>query len=428
MGKTVQIARRKDKEQILSFLQKEGQMLLPILELVETNRIALDELIDVTGRAVIEMILTLSAEALAGEKQRGRPGEAIRWHGTQGGVVHLSNRKIRVSKPRLRRKGGGEGAEVAIPAYEAMQDYDLGQRMMEILLRGVSTRTYARVLPEMASSVGIEKSSVSRKAIVAGEKTLKAFCERRWDDEDLLVIYVDGVRVGDYHVIVALGVDSKGSKHVLGIREGATENATVVKDLLVDLVERGVKPDRRRLFVIDGSKALRKAINEVFGPKNPVQRCRKHKEQNVLGYLPEEQKDKTRWVMRAAFKLDADKGMRKLEEHAEWLQRTHPSAAASLREGLEEMFTINRLDLSPPLRRCLGTTNIIENPNSGMRQRTGNVKRWRDGQMVLRWMASAYLDTETSFRKIMGHKDLWMLDAALKDQEQKKRDSRKEVA
>lgn len=428
MGKTVQIANRKDKEQILSFLQKEGQMLLPILELVETNRIALDELIDVTGRAVIEMILTLSAEALAGAKQRGRAGEAIRWHGTQGGVVHLSDRKIRVSKPRLRRKGGGEGAEVAIPAYEAMQDYDLGQRMMEILLRGVSTRTYAKVLPEMASSVGIEKSSVSRKAIVAGEKTLKAFCERRWDNADLLVIYVDGVRVGEYHVIVALGVDSKGSKHVLGIREGATENATVVKDLLVDLVERGVHPERRRLFVIDGSKALRKAVNEVFGPKNPVQRCRKHKEQNVLGYLPEEQKDKTRWVMRAAFKLDADKGMRKLEEHAAWLERTHPSAAASLREGLEEMFTINRLDLSPSLRRCLGTTNIIENPNSGMRQRTRNVKRWRDGQMVLRWMASAFLDTEKGFRKIMGHKDLWMLDAALKDQEQNKRDSRKEVA
>jgi transposase-like protein len=309
--------------------------------------------------------------------------------------------------------------------YEKMQEYSIAERMLEILLKGVSTRAYGKVLPEMAETVGIEKSSVSRQAIAASTKALKAFCERRWEDVDLLVIYLDGIRVGDYQVMVALGVDRDGYKHVLGLREGTTENAAVVKELLADLIERGVSPERRRLFVIDGSKALRKAIHEVFGQENPVQRCRLHKERNVLGHLPQTQQEQTRWVLKAAWKLDAEAGIRKLREHADWLERTHPSAAGSLREGLEEMFTINRLGLSPSLRRCLGSTNIIENPNSGMRQRTRNVKRWRDGQMVLRWLATAYLDAERSFKRIQGYKDLWALEAALKEP---KKVSQKKVA
>lgn len=426
--KKVQVVNRENKARVMEFLQREGQLLLPFLDWVETRRMALDELIDVTGRAMIEMLLRLSAEGLAGPKERGRPGGAIRWHGSQGGVVNLSDRKLRVTRPRLRRKGEGAGAEVAIPVYEAMQGFEVGGRMLDILLKGVSTRNYGQVLPTMAETVGIQKSSVSRNAIQASEKALKAFCERRWDAVDLLVIYIDGVRVGEWLVLVALGVDSEGRKHVLGLREGATENAEVVRALLADLVERGVRPDRRRLFVIDGAKALRKGIAEVFGKANPVQRCRKHKLDNVRGHLPEAEQERTAWVMRAAFKLDAREGMKKLEQHAAWLERSHPSAAASLREGLAELFTINRLDLSPSLRRCLGTTNIIENPNSGMRQRTRNVKRWRDGAMVMRWMAAAYLDTEKHFRRIMGYEDLWMLDAALKDFDQRDLDSRKEAA
>lgn len=425
MRRNVPVLERIDKEQVLSFLQKEGQLWLPMLELVETSQLALDEVIDVTGRGMIELLLQLSAEQVAGAKQRGRKGEAICWYGQQGGVVHLSNRKVRVNKPRLRKKGGGRGAEVAIPVYEKMQEYRLGERMMEILLKGVSTRAYGQVLPAMAETVGVERTSVSRQAIEASTKTLRVFCERRWDGVDLLVIYVDGVRVGDYQVMVALGVDREGRKHVLGLREGATENAVVVKELLVDLVQRGVEPEHRRLFVIDGSKALRKAIEEVYGRDNPVQRCRLHKERNVLEHLPKEQQEQTRWVLKAAWKLDAKAGLRKLREHADWLEKRHPSAAASLREGLQEMFTINRLGLSPALRRCLGSTNIIENPNSGMRQRTRNVKRWRDGQMVLRWMATAYLDTERSFKRIQGYQDLWAREAALKEPW---KDSDKEVA
>lgn len=426
MTNRVQIAHRNDKQQVLTFLQKQGQLLLPMLDLIETSQMALDQVIDVTGRAMIECLLELSAQRVAGEKQRGKKGGEVRWHGSQPGVVCLSDRKVRVTRPRLRRREGGAGAEVEIPAYEAMGDFDVGQRMLEILLRGVSTRAYREVLPEMAETVGISKSSVSRNAIVASEAALKTFSERRWDTVDLLVLYMDGVQVGEYHVMVCVGVDRGGHKHVLGLQEGSTENAVVVKDLLQDLVDRGVTPDRRRLFVIDGSKALRKAINEVFGSRNPVQRCRIHKERNVLGYLPEEEREQTRWVLKAAWKCEADKGIAKLGKHADWLEKSYPSAAASLREGLEETFTICRLGLPNSLRRCLGTTNLIENPHSGMRQRTRNVKRWRDGKMVLRWLTSAYLATEENFRRIQGYKDLWMLEAALNGA--KKRDNPQEVA
>lgn len=185
--------------------------------------------------------------------------------------------------------------------------------------------------------------------------------------------------------------------------------------MLEGLVERGLDPRRKRLFVIDGSKALRAAIDAVFGGQNPVQRCRHHKVENVMGYLPEHLKAQVKAALRAAFRLPAEGGMARLEKQAQWLEREHPDAAASLREGLPEMFTINRLGLSPSLCRCLGSTNIIESPHSGVRLRTRRVCRWRDGRMVLRWAAAAFLMTEKNFRKIEGYRDLWMLKAILEE-------------
>lgn len=177
----------------------------------------------------------------------------------------------------------------------------------------------------------------------------------------------------------------------LGLREGASENAVVVKDLLTDLIARGLKAGRRRLFVIDGSKALRKAIDEVFGSDNPVQRCRIHKVRNVLSYLPDDRKADVQSAMRAAFRLEANDGIAKLKKLSEWMRREYPSAADSLLEGLDEMFTINRLGLPSCLRRCLGTTNCIESPYSSVRAKTGRVTHWRDGQMAIRWTASALM-------------------------------------
>jgi len=411
-----QIADKADRRKIAEFLSKDGQLLLPFLELICNTEHAIDELIDVAGKAAIEAVLLLSAEQLAGPKQPGKAHGDITWHGRQQGVVSLSERKLRVEKPRLRQKGPGRGKEVAIPAYEALiLNSQLGSRILSILMKGVSTRNYGPILPAMAETVGVSKSQISREFAAASERQLKTLCERRFDDVDILVVYIDGIQFGDCHVIVAIGVDSGGSKHVLGLREGSSENSQVATDLLQDLVERGIKPDRRRLFVMDGSKALRCAIDSVYGSDNPVQRCRNHKLRNVLGYLPEDQQDQARCAMQAAFLLDAEAGIKKLKQLAKWLEREYPSAAGSLLEGLDEMFTINRLGLPKALRRCLGSTNVIESPNSGIRRRTGRVKRWRDHAMVVRWVAASLLDMEKRFRKIMGHQQLWMLDAKLKD-------------
>jgi transposase-like protein len=229
----------------------------------------------------------------------------------------------------------------------------------------------------------------------------------------ILIIYIDGVVFGDHTMIGAVGVDSEGHKHVLGIREGATENSTVVTELLQDMAARGVDAQQKRLFIIDGSKAIRAAINAVFGADQPVQRCRAHKLRNVLDHLPEEQKEQVKSLLRAAWKMEAKAGMSRIRKLAEWLEREHPSAAASLLEGLEECFTINRLGLPPSLQRCLATTNIIESPHAGVRIRTRRVTRWQNGSMVRRWMASAFLRTEKNFRRIMGYKELWALDAIL---------------
>jgi len=411
-----QISNKTDSRKIAEFLSKDGQLLLPFLELICNTEQAVDELIDVAGKAAIEAVLLLSAEQLAGPKQPGKAHGDITWHGRQHGVVSLSERKLRVDKPRLRRKGPGRGKEVAIPAYEALIfNSQLGPRILSILMKGVSTRNYKTILPAMAETAGVSKSQISREFAAASEQQLKALCERRFDDVDILIVYIDGIQFGDCHVIVAIGVDSGGCKHVLGLREGSSENSRVATDLLNDLVERGVEPDRPRLFVIDGSKALRCAIDAVYGLNKAVQRCRNHKIRNVLGYLPEDQKDQVKSAMQAAFLLEADKGIKKLKQLARWLEREYPSAASSLLEGLDEMFTINRLGLPKALRRCLGSTNVIESPNSGIRSRTRRVKRWRDHAMVVRWVAASLLDMEKRFKKIMGYQQLWMLDAKLKD-------------
>ena len=226
-----------------------------MLELIEQSRLAVDELIDVMGRASIEAVLALSARQVAGPPQQGKAREGdIVWHGTQAGRVRLKGRQLQVTKPRLRKKGRGANKEVPIPAYEAMQQETIGQRMLEILLQGVSTRRYQRVIPEMADTVGVSKSTVSREAIEASEAALKQLMERRYDELDLLIIYIDGMQFQNQCVLAAVGVDVEGRKHVLAVREGETENAEAAKDLLRHLVERGVDPTLRRCW-----KGLRNA-------------------------------------------------------------------------------------------------------------------------------------------------------------------------
>jgi len=414
MGKEYQISGKNDSRELARFLAANGQVILPMVSLIEQSRMAVDELLEVLGRSTLEAVLQISAAGVAGEAHRGRLGGEMVRHGFQDGVVSLSNRKMRVSRPRLRKRGGGVGSEVAIPAYDAMRDDGrLSQKVWDTMMRGVSTRNYSAILPDACECVGVSRSSISREFVLASEEETRMLCERRFDDVDILIIYIDGMVFAQHNVIAAVGVDANGVKHVLGIAEGATENSTVASALLEGIAERGVAPGVKRLFVIDGSRALRKAIGCVYGSDNPVQRCRNHKVKNVLDHLPNELRDQASSAMRAAFKLSEAEGMKRLETLASWFDREYPGAAASLREGLSEMFTINRLGLPASLRRSLGTTNIIESPHSGVRMRTRRVTNWQDGAMVVRWAASGFLATEKNFRRMMGYADLWILAAAL---------------
>jgi putative transposase len=413
--KTCHIVNRDEQSAAASleqFAKSNGQLLLPLVELISEARIAVDEVISSIGRKTIETILRLSAEEVAGAQTPGKASGEIRWHGSQNGRVALADRQLRVKRPRLRHKQEGE---VKVPAYEALQENSAtAQRMMGALLRGVSTRQYEEVLPAMAETVGVSRSSVSRQAIEGGTEQLRQLRERRWEETDLLVIYIDGQRFGDLHVLSAVGIDRTGSKHVLGIEMGATENAAAVKNLLTGLREGGLRTDQRYLFVIDGAKALRAGIEEVFGSEQPVQRCRNHKMRNVLDELPREQQSQVVNVMRATWKLtDASEGVKRLEGLARFLEHDYASAARSLREGMAEMFTIQKLKLPPSLYKCLGTTNVIESPQGGVQKRTSNVTRWRHAAMVERWAASAWLLTEKHFRKVIGHRDFWTLAVIL---------------
>jgi putative transposase len=394
------------------FAKANGQILLPLVELITQARLAVDEVIDSIGRQTIETILSLSAEQIAGPRTPGKSSGDIRWHGSQKGRVSLADRQLAVKRPRLRHK---EAGEVSVPAYESLQENSAtAQRMMGALLRGVSTREYAEVLPAMAETAGVSRSSVSRQAIEGSAEQLRQLRERRWNEADLLVLYIDGQRFGSHHVISAVGVDRNGSKHVLGIQVGATENAAAVKQLLTNLRDQGLPTDRKYLFVIDGAKALRAAIDEVFGTDQPVQRCRNHKMRNVIDEVPKEQHAQALNLMRAAWRVsDAEEGVKRLEQLARFLEQEHESAARSLREGMAEMFTIQRLQLPPSLYKCLGTSNVIESPQSGVQKRTHNVTRWRDADMVERWVASAWSLTEKHFRKVIGHRDLWALAVVL---------------
>jgi putative transposase len=405
-------AGRESATVIEQFCQANGQILLPIVNLIQNASQVVESVIHEIGHQMLEQILMLSAQQVAGARTPGKSRGHLRYHGSQPGCVELADRKMKVKRPRLRHKTEGE---VPIPAYEALrQDRGLGQHMLGALLRGVSTREYRDILPQMAETVGVSRSAISRKAVEASAEQLQQLQERRWEEVEILVIYIDGQRFAEHHIISAVGVDAKGKKHILGIEPGATENAASVKRLLTRLRHQGLPTDRKYLFVIDGAKALRAAIEEVFGAEQPVQRCRNHKLRNVLDELPKEQHDQTRNLMRAAWKAKtAPEGEKRLEQLARFLEQNHESAARSLREGMTEMFTLQRLQISECLHKCLATTNIIESPQGGVERRTRNVTRWRDAEMVQRWVASAWLLTEEHFRRIDGHANLWALAAIL---------------
>ena len=396
-----------------SLFGQEIEPLLPVVDLVVNTKHTVDEVLAEGGRAMVELLLRVSAAQLAGVPRRGKRSGEVLWYGSQPGRICLGERKLKLVRPRLRAR---QGAEVPIPLYERLKDdARLGSRMSEIVLAGVSTRRYGRVLPELADAAGMSRSEVSRELIQASEAALAALMERTFHDRDILAVWIDGIEIAGHHVLAAVGLEEAGKKHLLGLVGGSSENAAVVKDLLGSLVARGIDAAKRRLFVIDGAKALRSGIREIYGPAAVLQRCRTHKVRNVCERLPDARlAAQVKAVMHAAYKLEGQEGIAKLKQQAAWLKRSHQDAAASLLEGLEESFTVNALGLPPALVRCLATTNIIESPNRRVREVTGKVSRWRDADMVLRWSAAGFLEAEKSFRRIQGHRQLWILKTALR--------------
>jgi len=396
-------------------LMANPQAILPMLEMIGKAQLSIEDLLGHTSRQFIEQLLLLSAQSVAGAKHPGRHQGDIRWHGRQGGCVAIGQAKVRVQRPRLRDAQG----EVLVPAYAALAgDGDLARRMADILVCGVSTRKYARVVHRCAKEVGISKSAVSRQFVKESAQALAKLMRRSFADMDIVAVYVDGIVVAKHHIIAAVGVDALGAKHVLGLACGSSENAKVVKDLLGTLESRGLDLNESRLWVIDGSKALRSAIEQRCGDAAKVQRCRIHKIRNVVERLPKDKADQVRWVMTQAFKLDKRKGKDKLKALSRQLQAQHPDAAASVLEGLDEMFTITELGITGELARCLATTNVIESPNSVVRRVSGRVTIYKDAQMALRWTATGFLEAEKSFRKVRGHAQMKTLINALRPKTQ----------
>lgn len=371
------------------------------------------------GLAVATAMLEDEVERLCGPRYCRAEGVASRWGHAQGEVV-LGGRKVKLERPRVRQ----ERREVALETYDRFQAEDpLTERAVEQMLVGVSTRKYARSLEPVIPSLeelGTSRSAVSRRFVAKTAAQLEVTLSEPLGDRAWVALMVDGLHFHEHLVLIVLGVDESGQKHLLGFREGTTENQTVCKELLADVVDRGVPADRSILIVIDGGKGLRKAVTDVFGSFALVQRCRVHKRRNVLEHLPEGERGQVRAAMNQAYKASSyETGLQLLENLARSLQKRHPSAAASLREGMEETLTVTRLGLTGALSRTLETTNAIENLNGGVRRVGGRVKRCRDGRMALRWVVTAALESARTFRRLKGHRAMSELVAALRARDNK---------
>ena len=369
------------------------------------------------GLQVMQALLDESVTDICGPKGKHLPDRGAVRHGSEDGSVSLGGRRVSVRRPRVRTADGT--AEVPVAAYELFSGTELlGEMAMGRMLAKLSTRRYSAGLEPVGEAVGAEarstsKSAVSRRFVAATESALAELLARDLAELDLVALMVDGVHFADHLCVVALGVGVDGTKHPLAVVEGSTENATLVTDLLVGLRDRGLDVTRPVLVVIDGAKALAAAVRAVFD--HPIiARCQLHKVRNVKAKLPKGLSDTVASKMHAAYRLDsALAAQAALEELARQLERTHPGAAGSLREGLEETLTVMRLGVPPTLARTLRSTNPVESMIEICRDHSTNVKRWRDGQMALRWCAAGMLEATKQFRKVNGFLHLPALRRAL---------------
>ena len=379
----------------------------------------------VAGIEALSGMMESDAEAICGPRHgRGEERHGHRWGRTRG-KLGFHGGKIELERPRVRELSGGE---LPLPSWEnAIAEDWLGKWAMNLMLINVSTRRFRRAvrLPEgdvpVAAGAGLSRSAASRRFVALSAQRMKEWMASDLSGLDILVVQIDGIHLGDDLVLVAaIGIDGEGVKHPLGLIEGATENATVVQALIDNLVERGLDPAVPRLFIIDGAKALSKAIRRTFGRHTAIQRCQIHKARNIMERLPPALHASVRRVLRQAWEMDdADKAEKLIRNLARRLEHQAPGVSGSILEGLDEMLTVVRLCLPPQLRRALACTNIIESMMSTVRQVCRNVKRWRTASMALRWTAAAMLEAKKGFRKLKAYKQLPVLRMALKARQER---------
>lgn len=389
---------------------------LPLTELLAGVRNAVETVAAEAGLLVMKALIDEEVEQYTGPKDQHNPErQGHRW-GSEEGYVVFSGKKVPLKRPRVRTV---DGKERTLERYGLFQTPAAMQESVgEKVGCGVATRDYEKVIDDVCDGYGVRKSSVSRHWKALSSERLAEFVERRLEGLDLAAVLIDGIAFQDYLFVVALGVDSTGAKEVLGMWQGATENTEVCKELLQDLVARGLPAERRYLFVLDGSKALRKAVRSCFGKNAVIQRCQIHKERNVLSHLPKTHQALVRRRLRAAWKMKSyDTAKEELEKVVVYLDGLNPSAAESLREGLEDTIAVHKLEVPDVLRRSLRSTNAIESCFSMTRKFCRNVKNWKNADMAMRWAGAMLQESQKRFRRLMGYRSMSVLLTALRTQE-----------
>jgi transposase-like protein len=391
------------------------QMILPMSEMLFDVAKAIEQTASQAGLLMMKALIEEEVEQLAGERYRHKPDrKATRWGSDEGHVI-FAGRKVAIDKPRVRSRDGSQ--EISLSRWNAFaHPYRMQQAVSERILRRVSTRDYEGVLDDLCDGYGIDKSSVSRRWKLASTRRLRQMLDRPLNDLPLCVILIDGKEFHDFTLITALGVDVGGGKHLLGLWPGASENSQVCGQLMAELIERGLSTQPQYLFILDGSKALAKAVKDHFGRQVLIQRCRLHKERNIQAYLPKKYHKLLAMKLRAAWGMtDYEEAKKELYKVHDWLASINQAAARSLDEGFEEMLTVNRLRLSEQLRRLFSSTNIIESCFSVADDLCRNVKYWRDASMAWRWAGTVLLEAEKRFHRVKGYRDLPLLVEALKE-------------
>ena len=389
------------------------QLLLDPEEMVAMLQQSVNDFATEVGLKVARLLLDDEVEQRCGSRYERVAERTVTRYGRQRGMVVIAGQKLPIQRPRVRYTQ--RCGEAELETYARLQSPEaMPQAVLKRLVRGVSCRDYEGVVDLAREGFGVKKSSVSRSFVKASAKELQQLAERRFDGVRFPVVYIDGTPYAGEAMIAALGITEDGQKRLLGLRQGATENAAVCTALLEDLGARGLDTSSPTLLVLDGSKALHAAAKRVWGRNALIQRCQVHKKRNVQQHLPQKHWAEVSRQLNAAYhETDYDQALKDLKTTARWLERLNPDAAASLREGMEETLTVVRLDVPELLRRTLATTNPIESAFSVAENVTSRVKRWRDGDMRKRWCTAGLLRAESKFRRVKGYRHMPQLLRAL---------------